>query len=806
MKFTASWLREHLDTQAAVPAIAEALTALGLEVEDVADPAAALAPFRVARVIEATPHPNADRLRVCRVDAGDGEVQVVCGAPNARTGMKGVFAPAGSHIPGTGIDLKASAIRGVDSNGMLVSERELGLSDEHDGIIDEASLPALAEAPIGAPVAPLLGQDDAVFDVAITPDRPDCTGVRGIARDLAAAGLGRLKPLPETPVAGDFDCPIGLAIAEDTRDACPLFVGRLIRGVQNGPSPDWLQRRLTAVGLRPISVLVDITNLFTLDRARPLHVFDAARIGGGALTVRMARNGETLAALNDRSYTLAEGMTVIADADGAQSLGGIIGGEPTSVDETTTDVFLEAALFDPARTAATGRRLGILSDARYRFERGVDPDAVLAGAEAATRLILDLCGGSASRPVIAGAVPDWQRSVAWRPARTATLGGVDVPRDRQVAILQALGFTVEAGDGDRLSVAVPSWRPDIAGEADLVEEVLRVEGYDAIPATPLERMGTVSRPAVGPTQRTERRVRRTLAARGLDEAVTWSFLAAETAARFGQAEPGLTLVNPIASDLGVMRPAILPNLIDAARRNAARGLADVGLFEVGPAYRHAGADGQDTVAAGLRAGPGGPRHWDRAPRPADAFDAKADALAVLTAAGAPVANLQVTQDAPDWFHPGRSAVFRLGATVLARFGELHPAVLSALDAAGPMAGFEVFLNRVPQPKAAKAGARRPVLTLSPFQPVDRDFAFVVDEAVSADAVVRAARAADKRLIADVAVFDVFLGAALGEGRKSVALAVTLQPVDATLTEAEIDAVAQRIVANVAKQTGGTLRG
>ena len=805
MKFTAGWLKEHLDTEADAPALAEALTALGLEVEEVTDPAAALAPFRVARVIRAEPHPNADRLKVCLVDTGAGEAQVVCGAPNARTGMKGVFAPVGSHIPGTGLDLKASAIRGVDSHGMLVSEREVGLSDEHDGIIDETTLPALAEAPVGAPLAPLIGADDAVFDVSITPDRPDCTGVRGIARDLAAAGLGRLKPLPEITVPGGFDSPIGVTIAEDARAACPLFVGRLIRGVRNGPSPDWLQRRLTAVGLRPISVLVDITNLFTLDRGRPLHVFDAGRIAGG-LTIRPARDGERMAALNDRTYTLADGMTVIADDSGPQSLGGIIGGEPTGVDQATTDVFLEVALFDPGRTAATGRRLGILSDARYRFERGVDPDAVLAGAEAATRMILDLCGGTASHLVVAGAVPAWRRRLPLRPRRVETLGGVAVPVDRQVAILSALGFTAEAGDDGRLDVAVPSWRPDIAGEADLVEEILRVAGYDAIPATPLPRTTTVTRPAVGTAQRIERLARRALAARGLDEAVTWSFLAAETAARFGGDDPGLTLVNPIASDLAVMRPSILPNLIDAARRNAARGLDDVALFEVGPVYRHAGADGQDTVAAGVRAGPGGPRHWDRAPAPPDAFDGKADALAVLAAAGAPVANLQVTEDAPDWFHPGRSAVLRLGATVLARFGELHPATLTALDAAGPMAGFEVFLNRVPTPKAAKAGARRPPLALSPFQPVARDFAFVVDEAVPADKVVRAARAADKRLIADVAVFDVFRGAALGEGRKSLALAVTLQPVDATLTEAELDAVGARIVANVAKQTGATLRG
>ncbi|MCB9949076.1 MAG: phenylalanine--tRNA ligase subunit beta [Rhodospirillaceae bacterium] len=805
MKFTLSWLKDHLDTTATVAEIAERLTALGLEVEEVIDRTAELAPFTVAHVKSAEPHPNADKLRVCVLDTADGEIQVVCGAPNARGGMMGVYAPVGTHIPGTGLDLKPGVIRGVQSNGMLCSEREMGLSDNHTGIIDLADYKEAARAAVGQSFAALMGFDDPVIHVAITPDRADCTGVRGIARDLAAAGVGTLKPARPPAVPGTFKSPIGVEILDEAATACPLFVGRHIRGLKNGPSPAWLQRRLLAVGLRPISALVDITNFFTLDRARPLHVFDVHKLSGG-IVVRLSRPGEEVAALNDRTYTLADGMTVIADHDAALGLGGIIGGEPSSVTDETTDVFLEAALFDPVRTAATGRRLGIESDARYRFERGVDPDAVLRGAEAATRMILELCGGEPSELVIAGRVPDWKRTVALRASRVKTLGGVELPVDRQAGILMALGFKLAESEDRVLRVEVPSWRGDIAGEADLVEEVLRVHGYDRIAAEPLTRTVTVTRPALDAQQRRTAQVRRTLAALGLDEAVTWSFLAEPVAQAFGGGHPGLRLVNPIAANLTVMRPSILPNLIEAAERNRARGFPDVCLFEVGPVYRDATEKGQETVATALRAGPGGRRHWAEAPRPADVFDAKADALAVLEAAGAPVANLQVTTDAPAWYHPGRSGVLRLGPTVLAQFGELHPALLKTLDATGPAAACEVFLNRVPPPKAKKDGAARAPLKLSPFQPLDRDFAFIVDADTPADRLIRAARGADKALIADVTVFDVFTGDAIGQGRKSVALTVTLQPTEATLTDEAIEAIAQKIVANVAKQTGAVLRG
>ncbi|KGM33916.1 phenylalanine--tRNA ligase subunit beta, partial [Inquilinus limosus] len=605
MKFTLSWLKDHLDTTASLGEITDTLTRLGLEVDGVEDPAAELAPFTIAYVKSAVQHPNADRLRVCIVDTGRGEVQVVCGAPNARTGMKGVFAPAGSYIPGTKVDLKAGTIRGEASNGMLVSERELGLSDEHDGIID---LPE--DAPLGASFAAWRGLDDPVIEIGLTPDRADCAGIRGIARDLAAAGLGMLRPLDETPVAGSFktDLTVDLDFPPDAAAACPMFAARVFRGVKNGPSPAWLQARLKAIGLRPISVLVDITNFFTFDRNRPLHVFDQAKVKGG-LKLRLAKGGEALAALNDKTYTLGAGATVIEDDTGPLSLGGIMGGASTGVSDETTEVILEAALFDPVRTAMTGRALGINSDARYRFERGVDPAAVIAGMEQATRMILELCGGEASQLVVAGREPDWRRTLTLRPARVESLGGLDVPRDRQVAILSGLGFGVTDGADGLIQAAVPSWRGDVQGEADLVEEVLRVNGYDAIPAVPLPKLTSLTQPALSPSQKARELVRRTLAARGLDEAVTWSFMDGRDAALFGFQNTGLKLLNPIASDLDTMRPSVLPNLIRAAGRNAARGLPDAALFEIGPAYRDATETGQAMVAAVVRAGGSGPRHW-----------------------------------------------------------------------------------------------------------------------------------------------------------------------------------------------------
>ncbi len=801
MKFTLSWLKDHLDTGAPVSEIAARLTALGLEVESVTDPAEKLAPFIVGHVVEAKPHPNADRLRVCIVDTGRERVQVVCGAPNARTGMKGVFAAVGSHIPGTALDLKKGVIRGVESNGMLCSAREMGLSDEHDGIIE---LPA--DAPIGESFARVMGLDDPVIDIAITPDRADCLGVRGVARDLAAAGLGTLKPARLDPVAGSFDSPIRWRrdLPEGEGHACPLVVGRYFRGVTNGPSPKWMQDRLIAIGLRPISALVDITNYVTYDLGRPLHVFDADKIAGD-LTMRFARDGEELLALDGRPYALDPSMTIIADGKAPQGIGGIMGGELSGCTAATTNMFLEVALFDPVRTAATGRKLGIESDARYRFERGLDPTSALWGAEVAARLVLEICGGETSMTVAAGEMPRWERTLTLRPERVMALGGLDLPAQDSARILGGLGFAVEPSDG-KLVAHVPSWRADVEGEADLVEEVVRVAGYDKVPAVPLPPMTALPEPAITPSQRRAGTAKRALAARGLLEAVTYSFADSRYAQLFNPGNRQLALANPISAELDVMRPSILPNLLMAARRNADRGLADHGLFEVGPQYADDTPAGQSLMATGLRVGQSGPRHWSQRPRPVDAFDAKGDALALLAALGAPVDNLQVTADAPSWYHPGRSGSLRLGPTVIAQFGELHPRVLKRLDVKGPAVAFELFLDRVPQPKPKKdAGAARPLLDASPFQPVERDFAFVVDESVPAEKLIRAAKGADKALVTNVGLFDVYAGPNLGAGRKSLALSVTLQPTDRTLTESEIDAVSQKIVAAVVKATGGSLR-
>ncbi len=798
MKFTLSWLKDHLETEAGAPEIAARLTALGLEVEGVTDRAKDLAPFTVAYVKEAKPHPNADRLSVCIVETGRGEVQVVCGAPNARTGMKGVFAPAGVHIPGTGLDLKKGVIRGVESNGMLCSAREMGLGEDHEGIIE---LPA--DAPVGAPFAQAMGLDDPLFDVAVTPDRADCLGVHGIARDLAAAGLGRLIPFDRGPVPGTFRSPVlwKRDLPGELGAACPLVVGRCFRNLKNGPSPIWLADRLLAIGLRPISALVDITNYVTFDLGRPLHVFDADRIAGD-LTMRMARAGESIQALDDRRYDLDPSMVVIADERGVQGIGGVMGGEASGCTPGTTSMFLEVALFDPLRVALAGRKLGIESDARYRFERGLDPESAFWGAEVAARLVLEICGGEASETVHAGAMPDWKRELALRITRMRDFGGVDLPGEEQGRILTALGFEVRPRRGV-LAVSVPSWRADVEGEPDLVEEVARIHGYDRIPAVPLPPMTPLPQAAVTPAQRRAGTAKRALASRGFLEAATWSFMRSDLAALFGGGVRGLTLANPISADLDVMRPSILPNLLAAAARNQARGFPDLAIFEVGPQYADDTPKGQSLAATGVRVGHTGPRHWKAAPRPVDAFDAKADAMAVLAAVGAPADNLQVTADAPAWYHPGRSGTLRLGANVLAHFGELHPRILKRLGVKGPAVGFEAILDRVPLPRGK--GATRPLLAASPYQPVERDFAFVVAADVPAERLLRAVKGADKDLIAAVGVFDLYTGSHVGEGRKSIALSVTLQPKDRTLTDAEIEAVSQKIVAAAAKATGAVLR-
>ncbi len=798
MKFTLGWLKEHLETDASLEEITDKLTMLGLEVDGVTDPAAALAPFKVAYVIEAKQHPNADRLRVCRVQTADGEVQVVCGAPNARTGMKGVFAPEGTFIPGSGMTLKPAEIRGEASSGMLVSERELELSEDHDGIIDLTDL----DPEVGTPFADVLGLNDPMIEIGLTPNRGDCAGIRGIARDLAAAGLGTLKPGPyASNVPGGFASPINVHL--EAGDACPMFVGRYIRGVKNGPSPAWLQQRLKAIGLRPISALVDITNYFTMDRARPLHVFDADKVHGD-IHVRFAKSGEKLEALDGRTYTADDTMCMVADEQVGEAFGGIMGGEPSGCSEETVNVFVESAWFDPVRTAATGRKLGIHSDARYRFERGVDPQSLVSGAEAAAAMIMELCGGEASELVIAGTEPSWQRSFEFRPARVEELTGVDVAKAEARQTLEALGFTWHEGCLG-IQVAPPSWRPDVHGEADLVEEVIRVHGYDAIPITPLPRLTSLPQPAVTESQARRPRSRRALASRGLLEAVTFSFLPKAQAAKFGGGEDALSLINPISAELDQMRPSILPNLLDAAARNRNQGQRSAGMFEVGPQYRDTSHTGQDLMATGLRWGLAGPRHWAEAQRSVDAFDAKADALAALEAAGAPVGNAQISAEAPSWYHPGQSGSIRLGKVVLATFGTLHPAILRDYDIDGAAVGFECFLDRIPMPRA-KGGKSRPLLKVEALLPVERDFAFLVDTGVSADALARAARQADKVMIVDVAVFDVYTGKGVPDGQKSLALSVTYQPRDATLTDEQIEALGAKVVAVVEKATGGMLRG
>jgi phenylalanyl-tRNA synthetase beta chain len=795
MKTTLDWLRTHLETDAPLAAIVERLVMLGHDVESVENRAAALEPFTVASVVSAERHPNADRLKVCVVDTGNGHVQVVCGAPNARTGMKGVFSPAGTVIPRTGALLKESTIRGVASHGMLCSAYELGLGDDHAGIIEVAE-----DAPIGVKYADLLGLGDAVIDIKVTPNRADCLGVRGIARDLAASGLGCLKPIDTTPVPGVFGSPIGIEI-EDLK-ACPLFLGRHLRGVSNSPSPEWLRRRLEAIGLRPISALVDITNFLTFDLNRPLHVFDAGRLDG-SLVVRLAHEGETLHALNGQEYALDPEVTVIADRNGVQSLGGVIGGEATGCTAATTEIYIEAALFDPIRTAATGRRLNITSDARYRFERGLDPAFIHDGLEIATRLMLELCGGEASEVVTAGAVPNWQRRYVLRAERPASLGGLDVSLEESAAILRDLGCTVEPLAAGDLSIEPPSWRSDIEGEADLVEEVLRVKGYDQIPAVPLSREAALPRAALTPARRRSELVRRTLAGRGLTEAVTFSFISTREAELFGGAKPELHLINPISADLDAMRPSLLPGLIAAVRRNADRGYPDTALFELGPLYRDDTPEGQLLAASGVRAGQKGPKHWRGPSGPVDLYQAKEDALAALAAMGAPADNVQTSAEPPAWFHPGRAGVLRLGPTVLGVFGELHPAVIEALDARPPIVGFEVFLDTVPEPRAGRA---KPPLQLSVFQPIERDFAFIVDDALPAEVLLRAARGVDRKLVSEIRLFDIYQGAGLPPGKKSLAITVRLQPQDRTLTDTEIEGFSKRLIAQVEKATGGQLRG
>ena len=796
MKFSLSWLKDHLDTDAGVEQIAAALNAIGLEVEGVDDPARRLAGFRVAKVLTADKHPQADKLQVLTVDTGDGQpLQVVCGAPNARAGLVGVLGLAGAVVPANGMTLKVASVRGVESNGMMCSSRELELGDDHDGIIE---LPA--DAPLGTPFADYHGADP-VFDVAITPNRPDCMGVYGIARDLAAAGLGTLKPIEVPAIAGSFACPT--AIRTEDPKGCPAFYGRVIRGVSNGASPDWMQARLKSAGQRPISALVDITNYVMLAFGRPAHAYDLAKLNG-AVTARRARAGESVTALNGKDYALDETMTVIADERGVHDIAGIMGGEHSGCDEGTSDVLLEVAYFDPERIAATGRKLNLTSDARSRFERGVDPAFLDAGLDILTDLIVRLCGGEASEAVRAGQVPAAGKTVAYDPALALSLGGVDIAPDQQKRILESLGFSA----ADSWTVSVPGWRPDVDGAPDLVEEVIRIHGLDKVESVPLPRRDGVARPTATPAQTLERRLRRAAAARGANEAVTWSFLPEGEAAAFAiQDQAPWILANPISEDMKVMRPSLLPGLLMAARRNLTRGAAGLRLFEIGRRYLR-GADGASDERLSLAvvlAGEKTPRGWQSGKANLfDAFDAKAEALALLAEAGAPVDNLQVMGDAGPQFHPGQSATLRLGPkTVLARLGMLHPAILRQFDIDVPVAAAELLLDAIPARKAA--GFARSHFAPPALQAVTRDFAFLVPVETPAGDLLRSVKGADKGNIVAARLFDDFRGAGVPEGRKSLAIEVTLQPGEKSYGEADLKGIAEKIVAAAAK-LGAELRG
>ncbi|RUO98307.1 phenylalanine--tRNA ligase subunit beta [Hyphomicrobium sp.] len=809
MKFTLSWLKDHLETDKSVDELATTLSAIGLEVEGVEDPAKNLGPFKIARIVEAKKHPNADKLQVVQVEIAKGQplMEVVCGAPNARAGMVSVFAPLGTYIPGSKITLEKKPVRGVVSNGMMCSAAELELSEESDGILD---LPADWADEVGQAYIDIAGLNDPVIEVKLTPNRPDCTGVRGIARDLAAADMGTLKPEPKlAPLNEVFDCkiPVKLEFTPDTANACPVFAARTIRNVTNGASPDWMQNRLKAAGLRVINALVDVTNYISLDRGRPLHVYDAHKIKG-ALHARLGKSGEKFLALDGKEYTVDETMCVIADDTGPLGLGGVMGGESTGCTPETKAVLIESAYFDPVRTAATGRKTGLVTDARYRFERGVDPASERPGLDLATDMILKFCGGEPSKAKVAGKEPIEERVIPFDFSRVEKLSGVKLSAEEISKTLTALGFKI-SGKPEAAKVTVPTWRPDVHGPADLVEEIVRIAGLDRIPATPLPRVDGIARAVLTDKQKRARRARRLLAARGLVEAVTWSFIPKAEAEHFGGGAPELDLANPISVEMSSMRPSLLPGLLTAVKRNRNRGTSDTALFELGQAYRGEKPDDQYLSAAGVRAGTshltGAGRHWEGNAKPVTAFDVKADVFAALASLGVDPAKAQITRDAPHWYHPGRSGALKLGPkTVLAYFGEVHPATLKALDVEAPVSAFEIFLDALPPEK--KKSRARPALAASDLLPITRDLAFIVPKDVAAGDVMKAAANSDKALIAAVNAFDVFEGGNLAaEGKKSIAVEVTIQPATETLTDQAIETITQKIITDVRKATGGELR-
>ena len=806
MKFTLSWLKDHLDTNAGLDEIAETLTKIGLEVESIEDQGKSLSSFIVAKVVSAVQHPNADKLRVCMVDIGQDElIQVVCGAPNARGGMKSVFSPPGTYIPSKKITISVGEIRGVESRGMLCSAAELELSEDHDGIID---LPT--DAPVGVKFSEYAKIGDPVIDINLTPNRPDAASAYGIARDLAAAGLGTLRDTPIAAIKGKMPCPVGVRLdfSPDNRKLCPVFALRLIQGVKNGPSPDWMQKRLKAIGLRPISALVDITNYMTFDRGRPLHVFDADKVKGD-LAVRRSKVGETLLALDGREYTFDDNMVVIADDNGVESIAGIMGGEHSGCSAETVNVLVESALWDPLNIAQTGRKLGVNSDARYRFERGVDPAFNAPGIELATKMIIDICGGTPSDVKVEGNIPGVTKCVIFPWSEVKRLTGLDMAEADMEDILQRLGFTF-SGTGSAATVSVPSWRPDIEGKADIVEEIIRIVGLDHVQNVPLKRLVPIAEPVLTTIQRRTRLAKRILAARGMIEVLSYSFISSTEAGLFGGGAPEISLANPIAADMSDMRPSLLPGLLAASERNNDRSIHDLALFEVGQIFKGDRPADQRIAAAGARRGlsnaNGQGRHWSSIGKPANVFSAKGDAFALLSSLGVATESMQVNPGAPAWFHPGRSGTMQFGPkSVIGHFGELHPRVLQALGMEGPVAAFEISLDALPQPKVRTSRVKSKLATTD-LQPVRRDFAFLVDVGVKAEDISKTAKGVDKALVAGVTVFDVYQGSNMPEGKKSIAIEVTLQPRDATMTDAAIDAYAEKLVAEVARKTGATLRG
>ena len=799
MKFTWNWLQDHLETTHSMAEILDVLPMIGLEVEELDDPKERLSSFTVAEIISAERHPNADKLQVCQVNTGTDEIQIVCGAPNARAGLKTVLAVPGTYIPGLDITIKKGDIRGETSFGMLCSASELGISEEHDGIME---LPE--DAVVGQGAAKAAGLDDVMIEIAITPNRGDCLGVRGVARDLAAAGYGTLKPLDFSEEQGSFDSTISWAVDTDEATACPLVTGVMFRGIQNAPSPEWMQQRLTAIGQRPIDVLVDITNYIMFDIGRPLHAYDADKIAGDKLIIRNGKKGERLTALNEKTYELDDEMIVICDANGPDDIAGVMGGDRTGVSQTTTTMFLEIAIFDPIAVAITGRKLNLNSDARYRFERGLDSAGPTDFAGYITRLIKQLTGAEASHLVTAGAGIEPIAPIAFAPNSVMGLTGVDVPEERMKEILEILGFGVDSSDKSLWHVTRPTWRPDVHGKADIIEEIIRIYGYEHLPLLSLPRDEMIAKPSISKLQRRTNYLRRALVARDFVEAVTFSFMKDEDAVLFGGGDESLRLANPISADLNMMRPTILPNLLQATGRNLRRGATDLSFFEVGPVFEGVPADQQYQMCCAVRQGRSRNADWRLENETVSVFDAKADLLNALEAIGVSVDNLQITSDAPDYYHPGRSGSLVQGRTVLGYFGEIHPTIAKHFDIKGACVGFELFFQRVPSPK--DKGPAKPLLSLNALQPLNRDFAFVVDESLSADALMRAVKAGGKPFVSSVNIFDVYAGDKMEEGKKSLAITVTIQPQKATLVDAEIVEISDKIIASVAKNCGGVIRG